>query len=1109
MKYLILIPFLFDVGYYKSNDLSLKRLFISLFFLSLGAGLWSQSINTEFGKNRVQYHDDFDKWWMYETENFVTYWYGKGKNVAHSVVQLAEFDHGDIQSIMEHRINDKIQIIVFSDISDLKQSNIGLEETFEGRHKETKVIGSKMFVYYDGNHHNLRKQIRKGIAGVYLNSMFSGSSLQEIVKSLVKLNVPDWFGYGIVSYLSSQWDHLLEDELRDLWLREDKNYTDFDDLANDYPKIAGHSFWYYIDQNYGTSTISNLLYLTRINRDLENSFLFVLGTSLEAIVAEWKSYYTAYYENELDYFEKASEKNKLNLSNKKHAPISQFELNPDGTLLAYVHNDQGKYWVNLRDLSDDSETTLFKYGFKNILQEVDYNYPIVTWHPSGREISLVYEHHDRIYLRKIEIQSGEFVEQVLPENFQRIYSLSYLSDLEYIFSANTDGYSDLYIYRSRNRQTERITDDFWDDLDASYVQIGDQSGILFSSNRPTTTIQRETMDTIMPIDHFDVFFYPFETTPNSAIRITNTKNESERHPVIADGEYVTFLNSKYGINNRHIVNFYAPGSQYPNSNKGRNIIRHDASQSGEVYVYSYYEDGAYVSYIEYPDWSSPLVPHTTEFVRQTTLAGQSVGARTTEGIGVLKLDPAKEVLQPGFLFQTPFEDPDVVESLEKSRNLNQPLSEVLALPTGRDDQNKRVEEFVNARAVAARTTFKMENFTTRLDNEILFEGLESFAGQDKEFQTAPVGILLKAKMKDLFEDYQVEGGIRIPTTFNGHEYFLVVDDNKNFIDKRYAIYRKSVSEKDENTLFPTQKTKRNSLLGLFRAKYPLDIYRSLRATTILRFDNYFYLNSDEFSSNQPPNNEKRLSLRLEYVFDNTVDKDINLKHGSRYKVYVEAINRFNIQLRDGFEFDASKGFTTVIGLDARHYVPVLNHSVLALRGTAATSLGSDKILYYLGGVEGAVSPKFNQNIPIPPNQNFSYKTIAAHLRGFNHNIRNGTSFMLGNAELRIPIFKYLSKRKLRSSILRSIQVVGFYDIGTAWHGLKPSSENNPINSATVEQPPVLSIKVRYYRDPLVMAYGTGLRASLFGYFLRADYAWGVESRSVQEPKFIFSLGLDF
>ena len=85
-------------------------LILSLFSSSCLLGQGSQ---IEFGKNRVQYHDNFKEWLQYESVNFVTYFYGEGRNIAHSVVQFAELDHDEIQNILEHRMNDKIEIIVY------------------------------------------------------------------------------------------------------------------------------------------------------------------------------------------------------------------------------------------------------------------------------------------------------------------------------------------------------------------------------------------------------------------------------------------------------------------------------------------------------------------------------------------------------------------------------------------------------------------------------------------------------------------------------------------------------------------------------------------------------------------------------------------------------------------------------------------------------------------------------------------------------------------------------------------------------------------------------------------------------------------------------------
>ena len=47
------------------------------------------------------------------------------------------------------------------------------------------------------------------------------------------------------------------------------------------------------------------------------------------------------------------------------------------------------------------------------------------------------------------------------------------------------------------------------------------------------------------------------------------------------------------------------------------------------------------------------------------------------------------------------------------------------------------------------------------------------------------------------------------------------------------------------------------------------------------------------------------------------------------------------------------------------------------------------------------------------------------------------------------------------------------------------------------------------KDPLVEGFGGGLRTKLFGYFIRADLAWGVEEGKVNKPIFYISLSTDF
>ena len=182
--------------------------------------------------------------------------------------------------------------------------------------------------------------------------------------------------------------------------------------------------------------------------------------------------------------------------------------------------------------------------------------------------------------------------------------------------------------------------------------------------------------------------------------------------------------------------------------------------------------------------------------------------------------------------------------------------------------------------------------------------------------------------------------------------------------------------------------------------------------------------------------------------------------------------------------------------------------MFALRSAGATSVGPNKVLYYIGGIEQDLLRNFDIDTPIPP-KDFTFRAPAPNLRGFDTNVRNGSTFLLANSEFRLPILKMLGAENVRLSILRNLQLVSFFDVGLAWHGPSPYSEDNPINTVTIENPPIVEVTVQYFRDPLIMSYGAGLRTSLFGYFIRLDYGWGVETRAIQSPKLHLALGTDF
>ena len=99
-------------------------------------------------------------------------------------------------------------------------------------------------------------------------------------------------------------------------------------------------------------------------------------------------------------------------------------------------------------------------------------------------------------------------------------------------------------------------------------------------------------------------------------------------------------------------------------------------------------------------------------------------------------------------------------------------------------------------------------------------------------------------------------------------------------------------------------------------------------------------------------------------------------------------------------------------------------------------------------------------------------------------------------------------KKSVSDFFKNLQIIGFGDIGTAWNGPSPHSRENAINTNEIPFGNG-SIILDSQKEPIVGGMGFGLRSRLFGYFLRFDWAWGIEDGLVKPNVFYFSLGTDF
>jgi hypothetical protein len=1090
-----------------------------IFYFLLFTALWPAQIEAQvamesFGKNRVQYHNDFNVWSYFEGEEITVYWYGRSKTYAEKVIQISKNEIPDIINLLEYKINGNFQVLVYADYSDMKQSNLGLDQAFVHKSSLTKVEGDRIFVHYTGDQEDLQIQLREGITAVLLNAMFENDNIREVVRDAVSSDLPPWFREGLVNFSGDIWNEEKDLTLRNYFLHSKK--VDFERLSALDPALVGNAMWYYIRNRYGRSEIANYLYISRINKSIEKSALYVFGITYEELKEQWLDYFTKRYIREwqeLTQFQKPIETKNVPFKNCRNAEITQLLFNSDGQNFAYALDDNGKVKVYTQNLNSKKRNKILKYGVRNKLQNPDRDYPILYWNENESKLGVVYEKRDVLYLQEVELASGKTQKLTFPGRYQRIFSAHPLDKRFLLISAQENDTKEIFLFDLSTRQSRKLTQDKFDNSEAVIGTKGSKEGIFYLSNKGISpdSLEREKPPYEQP---FNLFFESFSTPP---LKDTLTNKIDDLQRLKSNQKDLFALSSFTGINN---VYAFSANEKFQKAERAVTAEKYGvynyAVNAREEVLYTtrlpgkkglkwslQYQEGFQNTSLP----STAFTEHKHALRKKVTKETDLSKKRNERLKSLLDEQPLTVDFSPAdqetYLFQSEFGNSQEDFTLVVRRSTYGDQSgDSLALENAK-------KQIINPQKITPyRIAFHMRNSSMDLDNRPLFGGLNTFAGTAMEQLFVPMGLLMKAELVDLLEDYRIEGGVRVPLSFNGTETYLLFENRKKRWDKQFAFYRRGMGELLPGA-FLNQFFRRKTVttLGQATLSYPLDMFQSFRATGTFRQDNTFFQSTNRISLEIEPLQIQQLGFRVEYIYDNALDISINVRNGIRAKIYTEAIKRISLQLFDPFSLDFNRGFVSISGFDVRLYQRVLRHSVWANRIAGATSLGPEKILYFAGGTDQWLFPRFNENGPMPT-EPILMQVLAPGIRGFDFNIRSGSSYALWNSEIRVPIFRYIFNRPMRSQFLNSFQLVGFVDAGSAWFGINPFNKDNPINTLTIDNESI-SITVNYFRDPFVLGYGLGARASLFGYFLRLDYGWGVETRTVLPPRLHISFGLDF
>jgi len=1037
------------------------------------------------------------------------YFYRDGPKRAGFTSQYVARELPLMERMLETNVDEKIQFIVFNNLTDLKQSNIGLVDEEEyNTGGITKIIGRKVILYFNGDYNNFEKQIRAGIANVVTNKLLYGGNLGSQIKNSTLFVLPDWYINGLISYLSDHWNTTIDNRVRDGILSG--SFEKFNHLTDEDAVFAGHSLWRYISEKYGSNSVPGILHMTNISHSIENGFLYVLGVSFKTLINEWLEYYRNYYEEDAELRLPGNNILKKPLQDVRY---SQVTISPDGRYAAYVTNELGQYKIWLYNMQTGKPKKIYKAGYR-IGENVDYSYPILNWHPFENILSFIVERKGYVYFNLYDLDTKK-TESRLLINFEKVMDYNYASSgRKLVLSALKQGQSDLFVFDIVSNSYQQITFDVYDDLEPAFMNF--DRWIIFASNRPNDTLRVVESFPEKLIGQNDLFMYNYKSGGNILKRLTNTSVASEKQPMEYQDGFITYLSDLNGIYNQYVGRFDSAISRvdttvhyryfmksFAVTNYTRNIQELNVSRQVMQQSMVVFSNDVYRMYIEDMQPADRLTVANTSF---TPFMDQKEKVRKETEALQYQVDKSPETdlgLKPRKRFRVVRENEKKkkeeidIENYQFDKQAFVEINGDDPVVTGMEPDKKNTtaddDEFVLPKRRNYRVEYFFNELTTQVDFTFLNATYQQFTGGGPVYLNPGFNALLKVGISDLMEDYRMIGGVRLNVNLINNEYLFTYNNLKRRMDKQLVFHRQIIEGASNYSILRYYTNEFYYIMS-----WPFNEAMSIKGSFTFRNDAIVFLSTDQYNLQEPNQYQNWAGAKGEFTFDDTRNAGLNLYFGTRYKIFLEYYQLIDQESADMW----------VLGADFRHYTRIHRTFIWANRFAASASFGKNKLIYYMGGVDNWLFPKFNNETPIDFSQDYRYQTLATNMRGFNQNIRNGSNFFVFNTELRLPVFRYFFNRPIKSDFLNNFQLVGFGDLGTAWTGLNPYSSGNSLFTRTIQDGP-LTITVEEQREPVVSGFGFGARSRLLGYFIRADWAWGMEDWIVRKPVFYISLSLDF
>lgn len=1067
----------------------------------ISSAQFTDGLNVEFGKNRVQYRSF--EWQYFEVGMFEVYHYREGDQIAGQIARLLEEEAKALNPMFGRALEGPIQVLVFKSQEEFRQSNVGVMSASDPASNiggTAKLVGSKMFLYATGDRRALEREIREGLARILVNQVMYEGEWSQSLRGGSAAQVPTWVTEGVARFAGRGLDAASQAAILDAC--HTRAFERIDQSSGREAAILGQAVWSYVADIYGLPAVANVLYMSRITKSIESGFRLATGFYIDELTAEVRNYHLRRAPREAaEWVSPFNRKKDIRKARKTAGPLvpmrlkrrlnyTQFLPSPGNKLLAFTTSERGQLRVGTWDM--DAKALAWHAVLGHRLDRIDDDHPPrLAWHPEGKILAFATELRGAPMLGLVNLRTGD---TELRELFQidQVLDMTYAPDGRFILmSALQNGQSDLYKYDVLANYQKALWRDRFDDLQPAFWP-GTQT-FMFASNRPDDTLRNDRLDHPYPAN-LDLYVASLSDDPIELTRWTHTPDVDEREPQpLSDGEF-SYLRS---IGSEQSIGF---------GWKDSSIVAIDT-----VVRYRWFTELRDALVLPVPseqlwlqsDEVRALVPRAggVHWLQKEMPDLELLHERRTPSLSADTVPRSFPQALPDWSRTWSEEEIDFRNYVFEQERVPAESPVEQDIPVG-DSPPISFQRLIPRNY---RLNYALDKLQTQLNNTFGTSFYQPYQGQ---VNAQPgLGNATEIRISDLMEDRHIVGGYTIPANLSNTFFGMAFLNLEGQLDKEISFQRQGNARLEPTT---GQLVETSTYLLRREWRWALDEVRSLRWGLAARFNRDVIQGIDLFSLTADNQTGEQLGLQVAWVHDDTRSPRINIHHGFRARVwaewFVDGVFSASAQQTDLGLVVPEQGWSFgTVGFDARRYVPLWGPSILAFRLAGDWSIGQKRLLHMLGGTDNSISLTGNANTPVDPEIPFAYQARITPLRGFQNNVRNGSNVAVANAEFRFPVF---FSNTGKSEFLKNLQAVAFGDVGSAWSGLHPYANENSFNFVTVEANPI-TVTVNNNREPILYDVGFGLRSRLLGYWIAADWAYGVDDGITLPRRFTLSLNLDF